>query len=177
MPVPDCSMKSAAPVEFDVIETLPVRAGEARFALRSSSLWRSICELRVPEIEPQVPPAPAGPCGPVAPVSPRGIEKSKTAAEDVPTFVMLAEEPAAPVVTVPTPMVAAVPAGPVAPAAPAVPAGPVGMPKFSTYAGAEPVTDTVAGEPGAPVVVVPAVRLKEFAEFWAEFAAAVARFA
>jgi hypothetical protein len=47
----------------------------------------------------------------VAPVFPRGIEKLKTAALEVPAFVTVALEPAAPVVTVPTAMLAAVPFG------------------------------------------------------------------
>ena len=49
---------------------------------------------------------------PEAPVSPRGIAKSRTAAEDVPLLVTVAEDPAAPVVTVPTATVADVPALP-----------------------------------------------------------------
>jgi hypothetical protein len=52
---------------------------------------------------------PAAPVAPVAPVSPRGIVKLKTAADVVPLFVTLAFVPAAPVVVVPTVMVAALP--------------------------------------------------------------------
>ena len=52
--------------------------------------------------------------------------KLKTAAEDVPLFVTEAEVPAAPVVVVPTEMVAAVPVGPVAPVGPVGPGAPVG---------------------------------------------------
>ena len=46
------------------------------------------------------------------PASPFGILKVNTAALDVPAFVTVALEPAAPVVTVPIAIVAAVPAGP-----------------------------------------------------------------
>jgi hypothetical protein len=45
-------------------------------------------------------------------VSPLGIVKLKVAAEDVPTLVTVADEPADPVVTVPTWMVAAAPGVP-----------------------------------------------------------------
>jgi hypothetical protein len=48
------------------------------------------------------------------------------AAEDVPVFVTLAFVPDAPVVVVPTEIVAAMPVAPVAPVAPAAPVAPVG---------------------------------------------------
>jgi len=54
----------------------------------------------------------------VAPVSPLGMLKSKVAAEDVPLLVTVADEPSAPVVTVPTAIVAADPVAPVSPVAP-----------------------------------------------------------
>ena len=49
---------------------------------------------------------------PLEPDAPLGIVKLKIAAEDVPTLVMLAEEPSEPVVTVPTVIVAAFPVNP-----------------------------------------------------------------
>lgn len=55
------------------------------------------------------------PDGPVAPVAPTGIVKFNTAAEEVPLLVTVAEEPSAPVVTVPTVIVAAAPSVPFTP--------------------------------------------------------------
>ena len=75
------------------------------------------------------------------PVAPAGMVKFSTAAELVPTFETDADDPAAPVVTVPTAIVAACPGepcGPVAPVAPGAPGVPAG----------ETVTDVDAdGEP------------------------------
>ena len=68
--------------------------------------------------------SPAGPwlpVAPVAPVSPRGIEKLNVAALEDPALVTVAEDPADPVVTDPTAMVAAVPDAPVLPVAPVSP--------------------------------------------------------
>src|ERR1035437_554861 len=62
---------------------------------------------------------------PACPVSPFGIVKLKIADEDVPLFVMTALDPAAPVVIVPTAMVAAAPLEPFVPSAPLDPAGPI----------------------------------------------------
>lgn len=56
---------------------------------------------------PSAPAAPVLPVAPVAPTSPRGIAKSKTAALDDPVFVTVADEPGAPVETLPTAIVAA----------------------------------------------------------------------
>jgi hypothetical protein len=57
-------------------------------------------------------------CGPITPVSPRGIVKLSCAADEVPEFVTLALDPAAPVVVEATATVAAVPVSPVSPFAP-----------------------------------------------------------
>jgi hypothetical protein len=57
----------------------------------------------------------------VAPVAPAGIVKFSTAALDEPTLVTLADEPAVPVVTVPTVIVAAAPVEPFAPLGPKPP--------------------------------------------------------
>ena len=54
----------------------------------------------------------ATPVPPAAPVVPLGIVKFSVAADEVPTLVTIAELPAAPVVTVPTAIVAAAPPGP-----------------------------------------------------------------
>ena len=59
------------------------------------------------------------------PSAPRGIVKLSTAVDDVPTFVTMAEDPAALVVTVPTEIVAAEPLVPFVPLVPLVPAAPV----------------------------------------------------
>lgn len=59
-------------------------------------------------------------------MSPRGMVKLNVAADEVPLLLTLAEEPAAPVVVVPTEMVAAVPVAPVGPVGPGAPVGPVG---------------------------------------------------
>lgn len=79
--------------------------------------------------------------------------KLKTAAEDVPELETVALEPAAPVVVVPTATVAAAPDGPLPPWGPAAPCGIV---KLKTAAEEVPELVTVALEPAAPVVVVPA---------------------
>jgi hypothetical protein len=79
--------------------------------------------------------------------------KLNTAALDVPTFVTVAELPAAPVVVVPAAMVAAVPF------VPFVPAAPCGMVKSSTAAVEEPELLTDAEVPAAPVVVEPTATL------------------
>jgi hypothetical protein len=81
--------------------------------------------------------------------------KLKTAAEEVPALVTLADDPGAPVVVVPAAMVAAVPEGPWPPVAPVAPVWPAGMPKLKTAAEDVPALATVADEPGASVVVVP----------------------
>ena len=92
--------------------------------------------------------APVDPVEPVAPVSPRGIVKLNVAADDEPPLTMVALLPGAPVVTVPTAIVAAVPV---------VPVSPFGIAKFKVAAEDEPTFVTVADEPGAPVVVDPTV--------------------
>jgi hypothetical protein len=66
-----------------------------------------------PTVDPVLPPEP------VAPIAPCGIPKLNTAAELLPLFVTVADDPAANVVTVPTLTVAAAPAAPVGPAPPA----------------------------------------------------------
>jgi hypothetical protein len=104
---------------------------------------------------PGLPVAPVAPVLPVSPLSPRGIVKSKTAAEEVPVLVTLADDPGAPVVVVPAAMVAALPAGPWLPVAPVAPVWPAGMPKLKTAAEDVPALATVAEEPGARVEVVP----------------------
>jgi hypothetical protein len=81
--------------------------------------------------------------------------KLNTAADDVPTFVIVAEDPADPVVTVPTAMVAASPGTPCTPCGPVSPTGPCGMPKSKTAADDVPTLATVADAPGDRVVVVP----------------------
>src|SRR5262245_45259179 len=86
--------------------------------------------------------------------------KAKTAADEVPVLMTLADVPGAPVVVVPTVTVAAVPGAPVAPVAPGVPVAPTsprGMVKLKTAADVVPVLVTLADVPGAPVVVVPTV--------------------
>lgn len=94
----------------------------------------------------------AGPAGPVRPVLPRGIVKSNTALEVVPTLVTVAFDPAAPVVVVPAVTVAEVP---FVPLVPLVPEFPRGMVKLSTAATEVPEFATMAPEPAAPVVTVP----------------------
>jgi hypothetical protein len=74
--------------------------------------------------------------------------KLKTAAEDVPEFVTIAEESAAPVVVEPTVMVAAVPVSPLTPC---------GMPKSKTALVDVPTLLTVALELAARVVTDPTV--------------------
>tara|TARA_R110000803_G_scaffold2838_1_gene9812 strand:+ start:491 stop:1492 length:1002 start_codon:yes stop_codon:yes gene_type:complete len=91
---------------------------------------------------------PVVPVEPVAPVSPRGIVKLNVAADDEPPLTMAALLPAAPVVTVPTAIVAAVPV---------VPVSPFGIAKFKVAAEDEPTFVTVADDPAAPVVVEPTV--------------------
>ena len=106
------------------------------------------------------PAAPVAPVGPVGPVSPRGMVKLKTAALDVPALLIVALDPAAPVDTVPTVMVAADPAAPVAPVGPVGPWGPVapcGTVNANTTVWLVPVLITLAADPGAPVVVDPTV--------------------
>ena len=68
----------------------------------------------------------------------------------------MADEPAAPVVTVPTDSEFA---GPVAPVAPVNPVSPRGIASESVWFGAVPVIVAVAVEPAAPVVTVPMARL------------------
>jgi hypothetical protein len=58
-------------------------------------------------------------------VSPLGIVKLKVAADEVPTLFTVAELPAAPVVTVPTAIVAADPFVPFVPLVPAEPLAPL----------------------------------------------------
>ena len=60
-------------------------------------------------VVPLAPAAPAAPVAPVAPVSPFGIVKLKTAADVGPLFETVADVPAAPVIVVPTDIVADVP--------------------------------------------------------------------
>jgi hypothetical protein len=64
---------------------------------------------------------PVVPVVPVAPTAPCGMVKFNVAALEVPALLTVAADPAAPVVTVPTPIVAAVPEVPVVPVAPAAP--------------------------------------------------------
>lgn len=104
------------------------------------------------------PSAPSLPAGPWAPVSPLGIVKLKVAALDDPEFVTVAEDPAAPVVTVPTAMVAAAPSLPSLPAAPVAPVAPVspfGIVKLNVAALDVPEFVTEALVPAFPVVVLP----------------------
>ena len=77
-------------------------------------------------VEPAGPWLPAEPAGPAGPVSPRGIVKFRTAADELPPLTTDAELPAAPVVTLPTVIVADVPSAPAAPGEPAEPAAPWG---------------------------------------------------
>ena len=98
------------------------------------------------------------------PVLPRGIEKSNTAAPDVPVLVIAALLPAVPVVTVPTAIVAADPVAPVEPMEPVAPIGPVGpvgppgptQPLFYTHTQATPSASWVINHNlnGYPTVVV-----------------------
>jgi len=81
--------------------------------------------------------------------------KLNTAAPDVPAFVTVAFDPAVPVVTVPTEIVAALPAAPVAPVDPVAPWIPCGMVKFRTAEVDVPELLTDAEVPAAPVVVDP----------------------
>lgn len=89
-------------------------------------------------------PTPAAPCG---------MAKSKVAAELEPTFVTVADEPAAPVVTDPTAIVAA---APVAPVEPVAPVAPTGIPKLKVAAEDDPLFVTVGAEPTVRPVAVPA---------------------
>jgi hypothetical protein len=102
--------------------------------------------------------------------------KLKTAAPDVPEFVIDTDDPAVPVATLPRVIVAAEPVapvfpvspfgpvGPVAPVAPVAPVFPVsplsplsprGIVKFSVADVGVPTLVTLAEDPAAPVVVVP----------------------
>src|SRR5574337_776294 len=94
-------------------------------------------------------PVPMYHCVPRVPSAPRGIEKSKVAAFDEPEFVTVALEPAAPVETVPTAIVAA------APSLPLVPASPLGIVKLNVAAELVPELLTAAELPATPVVTVP----------------------
>ena len=82
----------------------------------------------------------------MAPVSPRGIAKLNVAELDEPPLTTVALLPAAPVVTVPTAIVAAFPA---------VPWSPFGMVKLNVAAEDEPLLATEALVPASPVVVDP----------------------
>jgi hypothetical protein len=93
-------------------------------------------------------------------VVPEGIPKSRTAAEEVPEFVTVADAPGARVVVLPTVTVAAEPVAPWIPwipCTPWMPWMPCGMPKFSIAARDEPEFVTVAKEPAERVVVLPTV--------------------
>src|SRR5574337_2168462 len=94
-------------------------------------------------------PVPMYHCVPRVPSAPRGIEKSKVAAFDEPEFVTVALEPAAPVETVPTAIVAA------APSLPLVPASPLGIVKLNVAAELVPELLTAAELPATPVVTGP----------------------
>jgi hypothetical protein len=91
------------------------------------------------------------------------MPKLKTAAEDVPALVTVAEEPGDSVVVVPAAIVAAAPGAPfvplvpLVPFVPLVPAVPCGMPKLRTAARFVPEFVTVAEEPAERVVVEPTV--------------------
>jgi hypothetical protein len=85
-------------------------------------------------------------------VSPRGIVKSKVARLEVPEFTIVADEPAAPVVTVPTSIVAAEPEGPVLPR---------GSVKSKIAALDVPTFVTTAEPPAALVVTVPTATVAE----------------
>lgn len=115
---------------------------------------------------PLVPAAPVAPCGPVGPtgpplgpigpVGPCGTTKLNVAAELEPELVTEAVDPGAPVVVVPTVMVAAAPLEPVAPAGPVAPTGPVGP-------AAIPTGPCISHAPKIVVVPVPTV-------FWIDIA-------
>ena len=70
-------------------------------------------------------------------------------------MVTVALEPSAPVVTVPTRIVAADPVAPVAPVAPVSPVAPRGIVKLNVAALDEPEFVTEAFVPAFPVVVLP----------------------
>ena len=89
---------------------------------------------------------------PPEPSAPRGIVKFRTAAEVVPAFVTTADEPAAPVVTVPIDIVAAEPADPVAPVAPVNPIGPCGP--VSPVSPFNPCGPVAPAAPAAPRGIV-----------------------
>ena len=80
------------------------------------------------------------------PVAPCGIEKSRTAALDVPLLTTVTDDPGAPVVTVPTATVAAVPS---------VPAGPGHSWKSRIAALVVPELVTVIGPGYATCITVP----------------------
>ena len=80
---------------------------------------------------------------PVAPTTPCGMAKSNTAAEDEPELLTTAEVPAAPVVVVPTAIVAAVPVAPVGPVGPVAPTGPI-LAEATIVTTPEVTTPTVA---------------------------------
>ena len=98
---------------------------------------------------------PVSPLSPLSPLLPRGIVKSNTAAPVVPELVTLALVPAAPVVVVPTLIVAASPWSPLSPLPPVAPVAPRGIVKLKTAAELVPEFVTVASLPSAPVVTVP----------------------
>jgi len=79
----------------------------------------------------------------------------------VPELVTIAEVPAAPVVVVPTTIVAAVPVAPVGPCGPVAPVAPVsprGIVNIRLGLMAVPVLTNEALDPGAPVITVPNVK-------------------
>lgn len=98
---------------------------------------------------PFVPLVPLVPFVPFVPLTPAGIAKSKIAAELVPEFVTLADEPGDKVVVDPAAIVAA------EPFVPAAPVSPVGIPKLKIAAELLPLLETVALDPGSKFVVVP----------------------
>ena len=105
---------------------------------------------------------PTAPVAPVAPVSPFGIVKLNVAADVVPPLETVADVPAAPVVVVPTVIVAAAPLVPFVPfilLLPLLPLSPRGIVKFSVAVGFVPVFVTEHDVPDAPVVTVPIVIL------------------
>jgi hypothetical protein len=84
-----------------------------------------------------------------SPSAPFGMLKFKTAELEVPALVTFAEEPAAPVVTVPIETVAE------------LPVTPCGMLKFKVALDGVPTLVTVAEDPAAPVVTVPMFSVPE----------------
>ena len=138
-----------APVE-PVAPVAPTGMPKSKVAAEDDPLFVTVGAA--PTVRPVAVPAaivaavPVVPVDPVAPVSPRGIAKLNVAALDEPPLTMVALLPAAPVVTVPTAMVAAVPV---------VPVSPCGIVKLSVAAEDEPTFVTAADDPAAPVVVDP----------------------